>query len=122
MSKKDSWGRMDGWELDDEDDTYLVFVARIEAVQRKWRGGLVGYLEKYRGEHNDGIVSNYAVGLAFELQLIDLIENGLEMYRDFVFFDTRDDGANLNGAPYPMPVSWLGGLFRNGSVIVFLKQ
>lgn len=108
--------------MEDESSAHLVFVARIEAVQRKWPGGLAAYLDEYRGEHNDGVVSNYANGLAFERQLIELNENGLEMYRDFAFIDTRDDVSDLDGTMFPMPVSWLGGFYINRAVMVFLKH
>jgi len=39
MPKKSYWDRLEDWELRVEADAYLVFAARIDAVQRKWPGG-----------------------------------------------------------------------------------
>ena len=102
-----------------------VLVARMEAVRRKWRGGLGAYLRKYGCQFNDGIATNSAAALEFNDQLVDLAENGLEIDRDFTIIHAGDAGGagiKKDGTPFPMPVDWLGGFYRDGSVMVFLKQ
>jgi len=103
-----------------------VLVARMQAVRRKWRGGLNAYLRKYGCQFNEVIATNSAATLEFNDQLVDLAENGLEMDRDFTIIHAGDPGGGAgikkDGTPFPMPVDWLGGLYHDGSVWVFLKQ
>jgi len=122
MSKKSLWDRLDDWDVVDETYECLIVIARIDAVHRKWPGGLGAYLSYYHADQNDGVVSNYAVDLDFEWQLICLIENGFVLDADFIFIDARDRCSDIDGSPFTMPVSWLGGLYCSGRVLAFMRQ
>ena len=102
-----------------------VLVARMQAVKRKWRGGLNAYLKKYGCQFNELIATNSAAALEFDDQLIDLAENGLEIDKHFTLIyagGAGEAGIKKDSTPFPTPVDWLGGFYSNGSVMVFLKQ
>lgn len=96
-------------------------VARNQAIENKWRGGLRDYLRKYGCTYNDKIAVNCEMGFYFEKQLDDLADNGLDMNEDFTLFDAGADRILHDGEPCPTNADWLGGYFHDGGVMVFMK-
>lgn len=101
-----------------------ALVARNQAIEKKWRGGLKTYVRKYGCRYNDKIATDsyLEMGFYFERQLIDLADNGLDMNDDFTLFDACGDKIVHDGEPCPTNADWLGGYFQYGGVMVFMNQ
>ena len=103
---------------------FYALVARNQAIEKKWRGGLKAYVRKYGCEYNDeiAVACNLEMGFQFERQLIDLSDNGLDMTDDFTLFDAGADRIVKAGEPCPTNADWLGGYFHDGVLMVFMKH
>jgi hypothetical protein len=101
---------------------FYSLVARNVAIDMKWPGGLRAYLKKYRCTYNDEIAANSAVGFSFDKQLVELADVGLDMSEDFTLFDGCADNNTRDGDPCRTNADWLGGLFGDGGVKVFMKH
>jgi hypothetical protein len=99
-----------------------TLVARVEAVESRWPGGLKAYLERYGGFFNRNLVVQCRMNLDFEEQLVGLAEYGLEIVRDFTLFDAGQYIQTDSESPLELPAAWLAGYYKNGHVMVCMKH
>ena len=101
---------------------FYTLVARVEAIEKRWPGGLRSYLRKYGGAYNDYLALACQMGLYFEDHLVDLADKGLEFGKDFTLFDASDAIKMKDGTPCDTHVDWLAGYYKEAGVMVYLKQ
>lgn len=97
---------------------FYALVVRNQALEKKYEGGLRGFLKKHGGEYNDEIATIYYMSPEFGPDVEDLKKNGLEPRKDFIVL--YDDGVNKDYEPFPFEVGWLGGYYHQGGVMVFM--
>ncbi len=97
---------------------FYALVVRNQALEKKYEGGLRGFLKKHGGEYNDEIATICYMSPEFGPDVEDLKKNGLEPRKDFIVL--YDDGVNKDYEPFPFEVGWLGGYYHQGGVMVFM--
>jgi hypothetical protein len=99
-----------------------ILVARNQAIENKWPGGLKAYLRKYGRPYNEKFTVNCAMGSGLKKQMVELADHGLDMTEDFTVFEACGDKSLKDGEPFQTHADWLGGCFSDGRVLVFMKQ
>jgi hypothetical protein len=102
---------------------FYALVVRNQALEKKYTGGLTGFLKRHGGEYNDEILTICYMAPEFDSDVADLKANGLELDKDFLLL--IDDlygppSSYKDFEPYPFEVSWLGGYYHEGGVVVFM--
>ncbi len=102
---------------------FYALIIRNQALERKYAGGLKGFLKLHGGIYNDEITTLCYMAPEFYFDEVDLESNGLEAGKDFVEFADdiyRHPSYGRNKEPYPFDVPWLGGYYQDGGVMVFM--
>ena len=103
---------------------FNTLVIRNEALERSYKGGLIGFLNKHGGECNGKItVGCYMGGDIYEV-MDELVENGMKFLDDFEFIDavsylTFDPEKQAYPRNIKQRVDWLKGRYVNGYVYVW---
>jgi len=105
---------------------FNTLVIRNESLERFYKGGLIGFLDKHCGEYecNGKITVLCYMGFEFDQIIDDLVRSGLKFLEDFDFIDA---GVYIiidpNREAYPrnikQRVGWLKGRYFNGYVYVW---
>lgn len=66
---------------------FNTLVIKNEALERLYKGGLIGFLDKHGGQSNGKITVACYMGIDIDETIDDLIENGLKYIEDFEFID-----------------------------------
>ena len=98
-------------------------VIKNEALERSYKGGLIGFLDKYGERSNGKITVLCYMGFEFDETVDDLVESGLKFLEDFEFIDAgclRDPFAVANNIK--QRVNWLKGRYANGYIYVWYND
>jgi len=104
---------------------FNTLVIKNEALERLYKGGLIGFLDKHGGEYecNGKITVLCYMGFEFDQIIDDLVTNGLKFLEDFDFIDAgclRDPFAVANNIQ--KRVDWLKGRHAGGYIYVWYND
>jgi hypothetical protein len=107
---------------------FFTVVVKIESLVKYYQGSLKGFMETYYPLCNQDIsVRVYMAGNDVYDLLEDLIENGLKMGEDFVYFDATDLAFDIECTwrkNLSLGVGWLRGRRSNkiGDICVWYND
>jgi len=108
---------------------FYTLVIRNEALAKHYKSGLPGFMKNYGAKCNDHITVWCDMGSEINDAIKDLIEDGLTMDEDFVFFDVgsysmaqsmihkveRRNHVNTG-------VNWLKARYAHGAIYVWYAE
>ena len=108
---------------------FYTLVIKNEALAKKYKGGMPGFMETYSAICNDHITVWCDMGSDINEAIDDLIENGLTMDEDFVFFDAASYSMELSMI-YKVArrnhvstgVKWLKARYGDGAIYVWYVE
>lgn len=103
---------------------FNTLVIKNESLERSYKAGLIGFLDKHGGECNGNITVVCYMGGDIYDTMDELVENGLKFLDDFEFIDAGSYVIfDPNKEVYPHYVSqrvdWLKGRYANGYIYVW---
>ena len=100
---------------------FNTLAIKNEALERFYKGGLIGFLDKHGGEYecNGKITVLCYMGFEFDEIIGDLIENGLKFLDDFYFIDAGAYEQDVVVNDIEQKVDWLKGRYANGYIYVW---
>ena len=106
---------------------FHTLAIKNEALERGYKGGLLGFLDKHGGQSNGKITVLCFMGSDIDETIDDLIENGLMFTEDFEYIDAGCYSfADPERRAYPHNVrlraDWLKGRFAGGYIYVWYND
>ena len=103
---------------------FNTLIIKNEALERLYKEGLIGFLDKYGGECNGKITVVCYMAADIDETINDLLENGLKLFEDFVFFDARDclisaSESQASSKNVRHRIDWLKGGYVKGHIYVW---
>ena len=100
---------------------FNTLTIKNEALERFYKGGLIGFLDKHGGEYecNGKITVLCYMGFEFDEIIEDLIENGLKFLDDVYFIDAGAYEQDVVVNDIEQKVDWLKGRYANGYIYVW---
>ena len=108
---------------------FYTLVIRNEALMKHYKGGMPGFMKNYGARCNDHITVWCDMGSDINDAIDDLIENGLTIDEDFVFFDAASYSMEQSMI-YKVArrnhvntgVNWLKARYGDGAIYVWYAE
>lgn len=108
---------------------FYTLVIKNEALAKHYKGGMPGFMKNYGARCNDHITVWCDMGSDINEAIDDLIENGLTMDEDFVFFDAASYSMEQSMI-YKVArrnhvntgVNWLKARYGDGAIYVWYAE
>ena len=108
---------------------FNTLVIKAGALEKLYKGGLHGFMEKYGGRCNSRITVWCDMGSEFNDTVRDLIDSGLTMDEDFTFLDVgsyviaQSIGNRVDRRNHvDLGVDWLKARYVNGGIYVWYAE
>ena len=108
---------------------FYTLVIKNKALEKHYKGGLHGFMEKYYARCNNHITVWCDMGSDINDAINDLFENGLTMDEDFVFLDVASYAMaqsmlhKVDRRNHVNPgVKWLNARYVNGGIYVWYAE
>jgi hypothetical protein len=98
---------------------FNTLVVKNEALERSYKGGLIGFLDKHGDQSNGKISVLCYMGFEFDTTIDDLVKNGLEFLEDFYFIDAGAYEQDVVVNDIKQRVNWLKSRYVNGYIYVW---